>query len=686
MANSGVKVTISAVDRASMTLERINARIAAIQAPVRRLQAAFGRFASVTGLRYLRTGLDGVRRVATGAFRSLGQIVPVLGTITGATTVAGIYRLTSAWAQMGTQLRTTARSMGMAPARLMAMQNAARLSGGSANAMTDALGNLANTGWEAAHGFAPEAVVQFKALGVSLEELQKLSPDALFERVAKRLRAIRDPAARTIAATKIFGGAAAGLLPIFQQTDEAFRQNIRQAERLGLINKQGADAAARLQQAQVGLQEAVEGFGYSVAQSLEPVITPVIAQMRDWIAANREWISQDIARYVGQFVTWLRTGGWDTIKTDIRGVYDEVLRVVDGLGGWKRTGEIALGAIAAIYAAPVIAGVMSLTGGVLALGAAFASVARNAAAANVAVNAGSASGALSFLGRAGLAGAAGYAANAGLNAGDPNDRTGSWMDRNVPGASYLDNLASHVGLGRSYAEQARVETGAPYNAGMLLRDTGANQGQFDIFRNSIAGIEGNDYSKMGGWRGRMAGRYQMSPTAIAETARYLGVTAPTQAQFLSNPNMQDRFFEAYSDLEHRYLMAHSAVYRNSNPGQRLAYLGYAHNAGMGAAANWLEHGGPARRDSNGTSAALYTDTITSNLSAGGPPLSVPTRPSADTDGLAATIGKLRLAIDIDHRNAPPGSRVSVKSGSPQLAVHTTQQVRAMDPANTSTGN
>ncbi|MDA8231700.1 MAG: hypothetical protein M0006_10210 [Magnetospirillum sp.] len=43
-----------------------------------------------------------------------------------------------------------------------------------------------------------------------------------------------------------------------------------------------------------------------------------------------------------------------------------------------------------------------------------------------------------------------------LKALDPQDKTGAWVDRYVPGASWIDNAASKVGLGRSYAEQAQA--------------------------------------------------------------------------------------------------------------------------------------------------------------------------------------------------------------------------------------
>jgi hypothetical protein len=50
--------------------------------------------------------------------------------------------------------------------------------------------------------------------------------------------------------------------------------------------------------------------------------------------------------------------------------------------------------------------------------------------------------------------------SAALSALDPNDKIGSWIDKNVPGASWLDNLASRIGFGRSYNDQAAAAAGA----------------------------------------------------------------------------------------------------------------------------------------------------------------------------------------------------------------------------------
>lgn len=52
----------------------------------------------------------------------------------------------------------------------------------------------------------------------------------------------------------------------------------------------------------------------------------------------------------------------------------------------------------------------------------------------------------------------GAIAHTALSAVDPEDKAGAWIDKNVPGASWIDNQASKIGLGRSYAEQAQQPT------------------------------------------------------------------------------------------------------------------------------------------------------------------------------------------------------------------------------------
>ncbi len=623
MANVGAKVTISAVDRVSSIVDRINGRLDRMRAPVDRLRSSFGRFASMSGLNTLHNGMMRIGRSALGVFRTMGQIVPVLGAITGAASITGVYRLSQAWAQVGTRLGTAARAMGMAPKRLQSMRGAAELAGGSGDAMADALQNLSTTRWEAANGFAPEAAAQFQAIGISLQELQTIAPDKMFERIAQKIRAIRDPAARTIAAFQIFGGAAQGLLPILQESEEQYQADIRLANKYGASTERNTDAAKQFNRSFVGLRLASEGFGDSLAEAVSPALKDVNDFFAEMINNNREWIAQKAGEYARDFARWMRNGGWQEIKTGIHSVYDEIAGVVDKLGGWENAGRVALGAIGALYALPVISGLLQVAAAVTSIGTALTGVGTAAGLAGVAM-------------RGGL----GFAA---------------WEALHPTYTSANDTLSPE--LRRS-----------------LGQDVTKNDRLFGVYARSIAAIEHARYDQMGGAGGAYAGRYQMGRGAITDAARWLHEAVPTQAQFLRDPAMQERYFRAYTASNQATLSANSSAFRRMDAEGKGEILAYAHNQGAGGALSFLRTG-KVGADANGTPGTAYSDEFARNITSA-PPVTIPPG-NISGPSLADTIQQLR--IEIHNANAPPGQSVRVASTTPGLRVSSVSQSRAMSP-------
>ncbi|GBQ32285.1 hypothetical protein HLH34_04445 [Gluconacetobacter azotocaptans] len=647
MANVGAKVTISAVDRASAIVDRINGRLDRMRAPVERLRSSFGRFAHLSGLSTLNNGMARVGRSALGVFRTMGQIVPVLGTITGAASVAGVYRLATAWAEVGTRLGTAARAMGMAPKRLQSMRGAAELAGGSGDAMGDALQQLSTTRWEAANGFAPEAAAQFQALGISLRELQTIAPDKMFERIAQKIRAIRDPAARTIAAFAAFGGAAQGLMPILNETEDQYQADVRLADKYGASTERNTDAARRFNHSFVALRLASEGFGDSLAESLSPALEDLNGFFADLINNNREWISQKAGEYARDFARWMRNGGWQEIKDRIHRVYDEISGVVDGLGGWLDTAKQIAMIGAELWGASVVLRIGQVGMAILSLATSYRTLqaAKEAAAAAGGASSVAKGGVLAAVGRFGL----GAAKRTALG----------WAAYEALHPSYTasnDTLSSD--LRRS-----------------LRSDPTKNDGLFGIYARSVAAIEHARYDQMGGAGGAYAGRYQMGRGAITDAARWLHEAVPSQAQFLNDPGMQERFFRAYTASNQATLNAYSGSFRRMTDQQRLEVLGYAHNQGAGAALTFLSTG-RVGSDANGTPGTAYSDLIARNLAASAPPVTVPPG-NVNGPSLADAIALLR--VEIRHENAPPGSTVRATSASPGVRVSSISQSRAMTP-------
>lgn len=700
MANVGAKVTISAVDRASSVVDRINGRLDRMRAPVDRLRSSFNRFANLSGLSALHNGMVRVGRSTLGVFRTVGQIVPVLGSITGAASIAGVYRLSQAWAAVGTRLGTAAQAMGMGSKRLQAMRGAAELAGGSGDAMNDALQQLSMTRWEAAKGFAPEAAAQFQALGVSLQELQTIAPDKMFERIANKIRGIRDPAARAIAAFQIFGGAAQGLLPVLQESEEQYQADIRLANKYGASTERNVESAKQFQRSFKVLGLAAEGFRDDIADALSPALGDLNGFFSDLINSNRQWIAQDIGEYARRFAQWMRNGGWNIIKSDIHavydeishlidkmggwsgiagraersmawlrdggwkeiktsihGVYDEVEHVVDKLGGWESAGKVALGSIAALYALPVLTGLLQAAAAVASIGTALGGI-----------------GAAAGIARLGLAGVAGYAVDRGMRAADPNDRFGSWVDTNVPGAAWVDDfMARHTGLGRTFAQQ---NASRRFFGAQSFRDYFVQQGW------TAAQAEGlvANFDQESGFDFRRSG----------DNGSAFGIGqwhAPRQADFkrlfghdIHQSRLSEQLAFAQWELTHTYASAGRALRTAQTPEDSAGIASasffrprdqdaeVARRSSM--AGRW--HAALNAPDGQSVDVPRWQAPIVST----GPAVTVPPG-NVGVSSLADTIQRLR--VEIRHDNAPPGSSVRVTSTSPGLRVSGVSQSRAMSP-------
>ncbi|MFT8334677.1 MAG: phage tail tip lysozyme [Acetobacter orientalis] len=661
---AAVKIKIDAVEFVTGKLDKISNKLAAIQAPLRNASKSLNRFFAVSGLSSMRKGMADLSRATLGAFQSVGRLVPEMGALTGAASIAGVYRLASAWARVGTNLRTSARSMGMNPRRLMALQNAARLSGGSADAMSGALSQLSTQKWEAVNGFAPEAAAQFQALGISMEEVKKLSPEQLFGRIATKIRGIKDPAAQTIAALKLFGDAGKGLLPIFQQSGKEFQDNIKLAERYGVMNKKGADAAGRLQNAQTQLTLAVEGFGYSIAEAVEPAITPIVQQMAEWIAANRDWISQDIAGKVKQLVQWLKDGGWEKIHDTIMDIGNRISEVVDKLGGWKSAAKDAAIGLMVIGGAPVLTTLLNLTSSLLGVVGAMKTITGLGAGVQTV-----------------LAMTAGYYANKGLKALDPQDKMGAWVDKYIPGASFLDNAASYLGFGRSYEEQKRVQG--------ILDQASASQ--------KSAAVGAQKFFMGSGYTGQQAAglvanlmqeNQEFDPAKVGDHGTAYGLAQWHKDRQDDFKRVMGHDIHGSSREEQLRFMKWELDNQSYLGGDGIKHASNAAQAAALASVNFFRPGlTPSdqmaeMRNRAGMGADWYSEF--SKMPDSAPPATI--QPPV-TKGGSNTLGGTtdRLRVEISHDNAPPGSSVKVTSASPGIKVASVTQ-RAMDPANTAIGN
>lgn len=346
------QIVVSAVDKASATMLRIRAEMRAMTQPMRDIKASFGRFTEASGLKQVGRDMQKIARTARSVASGVTSIVAPMGALIGVGTVAGLGELMRRWASLGWSVSRTAQTIGVAPTQLMALQGAAKLAGLSADDMTSSLGALGTTLQDAVYGRNQQAMYALNQLGITIHRTASGAVDttrALSDLSAVIQRYNGQPQVQQRIADQFGIGS---LLPLLRQGPAAIRRFEAEARRLGYTL--GGDALNRseaLGQSFVRLELSLDGLRNSIADSLYPVMQPMLNSFVQWISANRVLVGQKVSEWVGAVVRWVKSVNWSQVWSDIRQTAEQILAIARGinsavqaLGGWKSTLELAFGA------------------------------------------------------------------------------------------------------------------------------------------------------------------------------------------------------------------------------------------------------------------------------------------------------------------------------------------------------
>ena len=264
------------------------------------------------------------------------------------------------------------------------------------------------------------------------------------------------------------------------------------------------------------------------------------------------------------------------------------------------------------------------------------------------------------------------------------------------------NWKKWISTGGMGGDGNRGKSNVPYN--LVQSKLGADQSNWDIFRNTIASIEsGGRYNIAGGSGGHYDGRYQLGAAAKTDGSRNAGVKDPghsasARSKFRSDPSLQELLFAGYTIANHNYLMRNKK-YAGKTVQQKLQILGYAHNQGMGGAERWLNTG-VVGADGFGTKGTKYTDALAKAFKSG-KAVDLPGSSIAQTQGNqpgapgtpAASVEPIDLSKAIMIKGDPRASnsvssissKPSYDSSQPKVAFIPTKPQQA-SPATGGSGN
>ena len=281
----GYAVTFSVKDEATGPIDAIQRRIRQLREPIDRMRRDTQDFINPQGLRKVSDAFGDIGRQAATAFSSLSRLVPVMGAIGGAASLAGLVGMGRQWASFATQLKRDSDYIrGSTPQALQQLQRAFTLVGGSAEQVTGTLKDLTNTAAAAFRGDAT-AATWFRTAGINLEGFNgQLRPTTeLLPEVLTYISSLKDPTDRLTAANG-FGSSA--LRDMVQQLEAARRPGENLADTYRRVNEQAAQyptltdkqiaAMQRHQAAMASLGVSVDALGQRVGTNMASAFTPFV--------------------------------------------------------------------------------------------------------------------------------------------------------------------------------------------------------------------------------------------------------------------------------------------------------------------------------------------------------------------------------------------------------------------------
>jgi hypothetical protein len=359
---AGYSVTYSVVDNATKQIEQINRRITAMRAPMERMSRQVSRFVDVSGLRKVADGFQWIERAAGGVFRSLSAIVPVLGAITSAATVAGMVKLVGSFAAWGNALQTSADQIGISAQELQKYQDATTRAGGSAADMTETLKNLHTISAQAFTGMNAEAYSFFKRFNIDLPDANghlKTSTQLLRE-VFKALDGLPSSYDRSKVAATLLGDAQAKLYEEYKQSGQPLDYWLGLEAKHAQITDQQLDAQNRYRLAQASLGLSFEQLGRQVSAVLANNFTPLIQNLDEFVQKHSPEITAAVDHISKQFAQWLENVNWAKVQQGAEELLHGLETVAKNLDTVLHVVELVAAAFAAKWAIGIVSDIATV--------------------------------------------------------------------------------------------------------------------------------------------------------------------------------------------------------------------------------------------------------------------------------------------------------------------------------------
>lgn len=315
---------------------------------------------------FFRRSLTNVTNKVTDAAKKLALPLTAAASAVG----FSLSQMMSKFLDTGDAIDKASIRLGIGAERLQSLQYAAKMSGATAEDMNSALGKLNENIAKAAAGKNKELASLFDKLGISLRDAKgnlRTAADVLPE-FADAIQRNTNSTVRARMAIAAFGDAGQKLIPMLQDGSKGLADMEKRAHDLGLtMSGEDVKAAADLGDRFSELGMVFDSFGNTLSAKLAPVLSPIIDDLAEFIAKNKEAFSGRLSEAVSKLADSLKKVDFEKLAKQCMDAFDAIGELYDKIGGF----DTILKALAALIAGKLIIAIGSFVGSLLTLGQSF---------------------------------------------------------------------------------------------------------------------------------------------------------------------------------------------------------------------------------------------------------------------------------------------------------------------------
>lgn len=243
-----------------------------------------------------KKSLDNIAKSAQSLQHTIHDVGAALGIGFG---VHAFVDLIKSTIEAADHLENLSKATGVSVEQLGGLGFAAKQTGGDLDSMADSFKRFSVNAASAAAGNEKNQEV-FAALGISLKDLQTLSPDKLFLKAADAFASFNEGVNKSALGAAAFGKSYQGIIPTLDQGAQKLQENIEYFNRFGGVTTDVARQASEFNAEMVKLSLLGGSFGRSLTSDLLPPMKVLIEYLlnlkenSDLYAKASNWLAGEL--------------------------------------------------------------------------------------------------------------------------------------------------------------------------------------------------------------------------------------------------------------------------------------------------------------------------------------------------------------------------------------------------------